>query len=335
MTSEQKDILRKGDIRRVRPHLGQDAEARMALIVSDRDDGSALVEIMLVHERTDMAGPSDVILHPDTPRLPHGLVVRTFAQGCIWRTQCSDLVARLTADELRSVRKVVLASIRRSRDSCQETQEQELSPEREAFLASEYQDYRKLISDCLDAVLDDGEPWQIDPALLSARLLECHAQPGRLLASLSHVLCTRQVMAMPEDTKVLQSGDSLSSSEWASAQYGRELVAKIASSVDTLVESVSADSSYDSSHQSQPSLTCEALQRLPLAVPLMMQAGTRLITAPHLWTDHGDRLIQLAKTGCLAEIGLGDSSHACQGGCFDIEVMMLTYADYQAAPTCS
>lgn len=330
MTTGQTDILHKGDIRRVRPHLAQDAEARMALIVRDRDDGSDLVEIMLAHERPDMAGPCDVILQPDTAQLPHGLVVQTFVRGCIWRTQCFDLVVRLTPDEMRSVRETVSARIRRSRDSCQELQEQELSPEQEAFLESEHEAYRNLIADCLDAVLDDGQPWRIDPALCSASLLECHAQPDILLASLSHFLCTREVIATLDDTEALQSCDSLASSEWASAQYGEELVAKIGSSVDTLVASVLADSSCDSPHESGPSLRCEALQRLPMAAPLTLQAGTRLITAPHLWTDHGDRLIQLAKSGCLAEIGLSDSSHACQGGCFEIEVMMLTYADYAA-----
>lgn len=334
LASERADILLRGDVCRVRPHLALEYEERLALIVRVSDDGPGFVHIMLAHERPDMAGPTDVVLRPDNSRLANGLVVQTTLRGGIWPSQCFELVVRLTPDEMNEISQQVSASQLTSRQASEQLPEPEASPEQAGFFDSELESLQDLIADCLDAVLDDGEPWRIDPALCSASLLECHVQPDILLASLGHFLCTREVTTTLEDTKVLQSCDSLSSSEWVSAQYGEELVAKIASSVDTLVESVLADSSCDSPHEGELSLTCEALQRLPMAAPLTLQAGTRLITAPHLWTDHGDRLIQLAKSGCLAEIGLSDSSHACQGGCFEIEVMMLTYADYAAASSC-
>ena len=333
LASEHPDIPRRGDIRRVRPHLEQEAEARLALILRGGDDSFGFVQIMLAHEQPEMAGLDDVVLQPDSSRLPNGLVVQTVLRGSIWPTQCFELVVRLTPGEMNEVSQMVSASRLASRETPEQLPEPEESPEQASFLDSELEALQDLVYDCLDAVLDEGEPWRVDPALYSATLLECHKQPEILLASLSHFLHTREVTATLDDTEALHARDSLASSEWGSTQYGEGLVSKIVSSIDTLVESVSADPSCMGSSESEPSLACETLQRLPMAAPLMLHAGMRLVTAPHLWTDHGDKLIQLAKGGCLAEIGLSDSPHACQGDCFPIEVMMLTYADYQAAPS--
>ena len=333
LAAENSDIPRRGEVRRVRPHLAHEAEARLALILRGGDDGFDFVQIMLAHEQPEMAGPDDVVLQPDSSRLPNGLIVQTVLRGSIWPTQCFELVVRLTPSEMNEVSLMVSASRLTSRETPEQLPEPEMSPEQASFIDSELDVLQDLVYDCLDAVLDEGEPWRVDPALYSATLLECHKQPEILLASLSHFLHTREVTATLDDTKALHARDSLASSEWDSAQYGEGLVSKIVSNINTLAESVSPDTSCSSSSESKPSLACETLQRHPVAAPLTLHAGMRLITAPHVWTDHGDQLIQLAKGGCLAEIGLSDSPHACQGDCFPIEVMMLTYADYQAAPS--
>ena len=331
MTSEQTDILRKGDIRRVRPHLGHDAEARMALIVRDRDDGSGLVEMMLAHERTNMAGPSDVVLQPDTSRLPHGLVVRTFARGCIWRTQCSDLVVRLTPEEMRSVREVVSAGIRRSRDACQQIPELEPSPERKAFLESEHEAYWELIGDCADAVLDDGDPWRIDPGLFLATLHRSHDCPDMLLASLDHVLRTRDAIMTLEDAKILQDIEPLELLDWTRSGHGEDLVSAIISNARRLIASALSDSSHGDRTETEPPPIRQAPQRRPAATPLTLQPGTRLITASHLWSDNGDRLIELAQNGCPGDDEIEGSTRICQQDSFDIEVMMLAYGHSQGA----
>ena len=335
LAPEQPDIPRRGDVRLVRPHLDQEVEARLALVVRGSDDGFGFVQIMLAHERPEMAGTDDVVLQPDSSRLSKGLVVQTIVRGGIWPSQCSELVVRLTHDDMNEVSQMVSASLPTSREASEQLPEPELSHEQAALRESEFESLQDLIADCLDAVLDDGEPWRIDPALYSSTLLECHEQPSILLASLSHVLHTREVAATLDDTKALHARDSLASSEWDCTQYGEDLVAKIVSSVNALAASVLTDSAGGNSSGSEPSLTCEAPQRLPTATPLTLRAGTRLITAPHLWTDHGDQLIQLAERGCLAEVGLSDSSHACKGDCFVLEIMMLTYDhNCETAPSC-
>ena len=312
LASEHPDIPRRADVRRVRPHLEHEAEARLALVLRGGDDGFDFVHIMLAHERPEMAGPDDVVLQPDSSRLPNGLVVQTVLRGSIWPTQCFELVVRLTPSEMNEVSQMVSASRLTSRETPEQLPEPEMSPEQTSFLDSELEALQDLVYDCLDAVLDEGEPWRVDPALYSATLLECHKQPEILLTSLSHFLHTREVTTTLDDTKALHARDSLASSEWDSAQY-EGLVSKIVSNINTLAESVSPDTSCSSSSESEPSLACEMLQRLPMAAPLTLHAGMRLITAPHIWTDHGDQLIQLAKGGCLAEIGLSDSHMPAKG----------------------
>ncbi len=328
MTSKQTEVLRKGDVRRVRPHGDAEGKPRLALLMSGWDDGPGFVQVVLAHERPEMAGPLDVVLHPDVDRLPNGLVVQTVVCGGIWPTQCSDLIVRLTPEEMRSVREVVSAGIRSSRDSCHGIQEQELSPEREAFLRSEFEFLRCLIADCFDAVVDDGDPWRIDPGLFAATLLERHKHPDVLLASLGHAMRTRRVTAALHDVATLQACVLPGRCDANGAHYGEDLVSDIASGVGRLIESALLNEPCDGPSECGDSLTYEAPNRLSVAEPLRLRASTRLITAPHLWTDHGDRLIHLAESGCLAKFGLGDSSHACEGGCFDIEVMMLTYGHY-------
>ncbi len=303
--------LREGDIRRVQALVGLEGPTRLALVVrapSSRDRA----EIMLAHERVDMAGPDDVVIHPESPELPDCLVVQTRLRGIIWRLQLSTFLGRLSSSQMATVFSAAASTRNDPGDTPM------VPPEREDtswtdFDEAELQALWALTGDCADATLDDDGPWRIDTGLLSVECLDLHDDPATILTEVMHILRTRQVVASFGDLETLHASGATDASTWRSTRYGSDLASQIASSVRTLIESSLMHPSEESNAPTE--LTATALpERSVAATTLTMLPSERLVTAPFLWTDSGARLIY--------------SGHdADSRSCLHVEVMMLATSE--------
>ena len=282
--------VRRGDIRRVHVLVGLDGPSRLALIVR-APSGRDHAEIMLVHDRVEMAGQDDVVIHPESTELPDHLVVQTRLRGIVWNLQFSTLMGRLSSSEMASVARAA-TSINQDTDEGQS----ELTPEqdhaRTDFHESELDALWALTGDYTDAALDDGEPWRIDTGLLSVECLDLHDDPAIILTEVMHILRTRPVAATIEDLGDLYASGATADSTWRSTTYGSGLASQIALSVKLLVES-SLICSSDEDDQAYPLLNPTLLPKRSFpATSLTILPNERLVTAPFLWTDNGARLLR-------------------------------------------
>ena len=217
--------IRTGDIRRVESLVGLQAEPRAALIVRTFGEQHDSSEIMLVHEQIDMATPDDVILDLSDSSFADAFVVQTRIRGRVWNLQVGELLGRLTPTQMETV--VSAASSRPS--SHMEEVGGNLLPSSgddiRKFQESELVALFQLTGDYTDALLDDGQPWRIDPGLVSPKLLEGADSPAVILTELMHILRTRQVVATVDDLNSFSTASIQISPGW------RHRTAKLASQI--------------------------------------------------------------------------------------------------------
>lgn len=281
--------LREGDIRSVQALVGLDGPARLALVVR-APPGRDRVEIMLAHERADLAGPDDVVVRLESPELPNCLVVQTRLRGIVWRLQVSRFLGRLSSSQMASVASTAIsarseqaavgAALPRNQDDRSWTD----------FHESELQALWAFTGDCADATLDEDGPWRIDTGLLSVECLDLHDDPATILTEVMHILRTRQVVASFDDLETLHASGATDAFTWRRTTYGSDLASQIASSVRILIESSLMHLSDD--NNLRPALTTTALpERSSTATALTMSPSERLVTAPFLWADSGTELL--------------------------------------------
>lgn len=279
--------LREGDIRSVQALVGLESPSRSALVVR-APSGRDRVEIMLAHDRVDMAGPDDVVLRLDSPTLPDGLVVQTRLRGIVWRLQVSTFLGRLSSSQMASVTSTATSA----REDQAETGAA-IPADQDAwtdFHESDLQALWDLTGDCADATLDEDGPWRIDAGLLSVECLDHHDDPATILTEVMHILRTRQVVASFGDLETLHASGATDASTWRRTEYGSDLASQIASSVRILIESSLIHMSDESN--ARAALTGAALpERSGAATALAMFPSERLVTAPFLWADSGMRLL--------------------------------------------
>lgn len=309
--------IRKGDIRRVEPLIGLEGESRLALIVRTPISDSDLVSIALVHEQPQMAGPKDAVFHIESKDLPDGIVVQTHLRGTVWRVQLSDLVIQITHDELNRIASVMSESSSESQDKPEPPTPEASTIDHQDFRADELEALRHLTGDCLDAILDDDDPWRLDPGLLSVELLKEHEFPQHILTEVMHVLRTRLVNSTEEDLKALDESGAFLPSTWSDTPYGKAIASQIATGASVLSQLASADLCREESEDNISSNAVLAPQRHLAASSLTLHAGTRLITAPFLWKDGGTSLMQ------LIEEADQDTRDTHQQSPTDFEVMLL------------
>ena len=75
--------ISKGDIRRMDGLLGLPEQPRLALIIRTADLNQDYTEIMLVHDRVQMATLDDVIVYPEPDQFANGFVVQTLLRGAV------------------------------------------------------------------------------------------------------------------------------------------------------------------------------------------------------------------------------------------------------------
>lgn len=302
--------VRKGDIRRIHALPGLEAPTRSALVVRT-EPIYGHVEIMLTHDRVEMSGSGDVVFHPDADELPNGVVVQTRLRGLVWHLQLTSLVTRLSSQQMAEVARVA------SRPGLAQSDENasiQRSDEWEAFRELELKALWALTGDCTDAMLDDDVPWRIDPALLSAELLDGYAEPSVVLAEVMHILRTRQVTATFDDLQILQESGALQASTWMSTGYGSDLASQIAAGIRLMMERALSSTPTDEPHSPGDPSKFELLRRVAKASDLSLVSGSRLVTAPFLWADAGHELLHSTQPGPGQEGS-------------DLEIMMVATPD--------
>ena len=302
--------VRNGDIRRIEPIFGIDAEPRDALIVRTDSHVSDFSEIILTHTLVDMATPDDIIICTDDPAYEHGLVVQTHHRGVVWNLQVTTLLGHMTAELMSQISSVMLSSTPISPDLSNGRPFSEGYDSRREFQESELQALWALTGDCTDAMLDDGPPWQIDDGLLSPRQLSRSTLPERLLTEVMHILRTREVSATPETMRSLEACRAFDADAWKDTPYGRGLASQIALSARSLIESaMSRDPTTDTTDPAKlPRIVVP--NRASGAGEVHVHLGDRLVTSPSLWTDGGVQL-------------LTQTDDDGTGGVDNLEVMML------------
>ena len=304
--------LRGGDVRRVQALVGLDGLSRMALVVR-APSGSDRAEIMLAHERVGMAGPDDVVLHPESAELPNGLVVQTQLRGIVWRLQLSTFLGCLSSSQMTSVTSAVSSTRKNQADACTALPLEEDDGSWTDFHESELQALWSLTGDCSDATLDDDGPWRIDADLLSVECLDLHDDPATILTEIMHILRTRPVVASLDDLEALHASGATDASTWRCTTYGSDLASQIALSTRLLIES-------SLMHPSDNRNACTTLKPIPLpervctAGDLAVVPSERLVTAPFLWADGGMELLHT----------IGDTDSQSDQS---IEVMMLATSE--------
>ena len=308
----QSQPVRKGDIRRVHALPGLEAPTRSALVVRTTASSHGHAEIMLTHDRVEMAGSDDVLLHPDSDQFPNGIVVQTRLRGIVWHLQLSTFVTRLSSPHMADVARGASASATsRSVEDSSAGRPEELT----AFRESELQALWALTGDCTDAMLDDEMPWRIDADLLSADMLDGHGEPSVVLIEVMHILRTRRITATFDDLQALQESGALATSTWMSTGYGSDLASQIAIGIKLVVERALSNVPGDESGLGDGPPKFNLLPRVAEARELSMMTGTRLVTAPFLWADGGRELLQ-------------GSRKEAEEKSPDVEVMMVATPDH-------
>ena len=310
----QSQPIRKGDIRRIHALPGLDAPTRSALVVRTTASSHGHAEIMLTHDRIEMAGSDDIVLHPDSDQFPDGIVVQTWLRGIVWHLQLSTLVTRLSSSHMADVARGASASDPSLSVSVEDSSA-EPPEEWTVFRESELQALWALTGDCTDAMLDDDMPWRIDTDLLSADLLDGHDEPSVILTEVMHILLTRRITATLDDLQALQDSGALAASTWMRTGYGSDLASQIAIGMKLMIERALSSVPGDDSDLNGGPSKFNLLQRVAKARELSVMTGTRLVTAPFLWTDGGHQLLRGARIEAEME-----SPH--------VEVMMVATPDH-------
>ena len=283
--------IRIGDIRRVEALAGLQAQPRAALVVRTIADSHDSSEIMLVHDRIEMAMPDDVILHPGGTLFEHGLVVQTRIRGVVWNLQVGKLLARLETHQMDAVASVASSRAPSSTNVITGKSIAGSEDERRSFQESELQELLNLSADYADSILDDDGPWRIDTDLVSPRLLELAENPSIILTEVMHLLRTRQVAATIDDLEALAESGVFVISAWKSTTYGNELASQIAIGVRALIECALTELEDTDRDDRNTRGSVRLPNRVIGARDLAAIPGTRLLSAPFLWSDGGARIL--------------------------------------------
>ena len=285
---------RKGDIRRIEGLLGLQAQPQLALIVRAADPSHGYAEIMLVHERVEMATLDDIVLFPDSERFPAALVVQKLLRGAVWNLQFSTLLGRLSPEDMAVVGQAMSPERSEMADPATDTSD---TDKWNHFHESQLQALWDLTGDCTDAMLDDDMlPWRLDTGLLSKELLTKHPHPEFILTEVMHVLRTRAITATIVDSQDLAQYGSLRPTTWSDTEFGSHLASQIATGVRKIVECSFKDAAYYAEQLNHGVDRFSVPHRMSEARELTIISSTRLVTAPFLWTDDGHELLNHSKT---------------------------------------
>ena len=309
--------LARGNIRRVEGLLGLPTQPQLALILRTENLNQDYTEVMLVHDRVEMATLDDVVVDPESDQFPDGLVVQTLLRGAVWNLQFSTLYGQLSPDDIAAVGRATSPGASHFEEATAGQKDLSDASELNQFHESQLQALWSLTGDCTDAALDTLS-WRIDPWLLSAQLLANYQAPEHIVSELMHILRTRYTTTTFEDSQALIKSGALMPATWKDTSYGSNLASQIASGARSLVEAAFRDAAHYAEQLNQGTKQLIAPNRSSEAGRLTLMPYTRLVTAPFLWADGGHELIR--------------HSHEDDGS-QPLEVMMLATPESSADTT--
>ena len=284
--------VRVGDIWRVEAMPGWETEPRTAVVLRVHSGPVDFAQILLAHTCVEMATTDDAILEPGDTGLAHQLVVQPFLRGSVWQMQLTQLLGRVPHRLMKGIGQ--LHSPERPPEAVRTgAPDPGSSDARRRFEDSQREALQALYGDLVDAMLDDGAPWQLDPDLASPTMVLGSDDPELVVTDLAHMLRTRRTAATAEYLRLMEDSDTLDAAAWREATRDHDLASEMVRRLESLMESaphVYGAFSPDGPAEAPP---LRMPPRIPGARDLTLYAERRLITAPFLWAD-SDQLLKQA-----------------------------------------
>ena len=107
--STGREIVQRGDIRRVEPCFDDPHDVVRLALVLTVDPGEDSVEIVLVHPYIELATETDLVFTSDETRAPYPVVVQTGIHSAVWTLQMRERVGSLSEEDLAEFVRVAVA----------------------------------------------------------------------------------------------------------------------------------------------------------------------------------------------------------------------------------
>ena len=186
----------RGDIRVIEPLPRMEGRRRLAVVRRiDAEHNSA--EMMLTHTWPELATDTDAVIASRDSGLPHPLVVECYVRGPVWLLQVRERVGFLPESALQAIGAAVVDGQPAVEGTQTGVPLAGPSDPRWRFKEDEVLEWNTLTNDCVSALLEGDDPWQLEPERLrphSYRVTSDPATPSRdhlRLEETVHILATR------------------------------------------------------------------------------------------------------------------------------------------------
>ena len=194
-------LVARGDIRVIEPLPWLDGRRRLAVVRRVHADHDS-ADVMLAHAWSELATDTDAVIPGTDSGLSYPLVVECYVRGPVWLLQVRQRVGDLDERMLEAIGHAVVDG-----DPAVEGAQTGLplagpADPRWRFKEDESAELRALTRDCATALLDDGQPWLVEPDRLSPAThgaAEAGPDPtaafqnNQSLEATVHLLATRSV----------------------------------------------------------------------------------------------------------------------------------------------
>ena len=218
-------------------------------------------------------------------RFRNGLVVQTGIRGIVWNGQLSDYICRVVDSDKRRVEEIILSEEIDSQLLGTGLPIEGPDDERLEFQDSELNTLWTLTGDYNECIFDDDKPWLVDVDLLTPSMQYNAVRPHEVIAEAMHIIRTRWTGITMDDLEYLEHSGAFDASQWIIEGNDRLLSSQITLGISKLANFILPMNSLGS---------VKVSTRLPNARHLPIEPGSRIITAPFLWSDGGDELLALA-----------------------------------------
>ena len=194
-------LVARGDIRVIEPLPWTEGRRRLAVVRRIHAEHDS-ADVMLAHAWSELATDTDAVIPGTDSGLPYPLVVECYVRGTVWLLQVRQRVGVLDERILEAVGRAVVDG-----EPAVEGVQTGLplagpADPRWRFKEDESAELRALTRDCATALLDDGQPWLVEPEQLSPTThgaAEAGPDPAaafrndQSLEATVHLLATRSV----------------------------------------------------------------------------------------------------------------------------------------------
>ena len=190
--------IARGDVRVVAPLPWIEGRRRLAIVRRvDAEQDSA--DMMLAHPWPELATDTDAVVASDASGLHYPLVVECYVRGPVWLLQVCERVGFLPEHVLQAIGAAVVDGQRDVEGARTGPPLAGPADPRWRFKEDEVLEWSTLTDDCVSALLEGDDPWQLEPERLHPHTYEQASDPIRPLRShlrleeTAHLLATRPV----------------------------------------------------------------------------------------------------------------------------------------------